>query len=1089
MDDIRLLFSHVDRLLPSSNFSDPNLSARLNECIEAYLKESADASLRSDVDGAVVDEAFYLCCMHFLYASEDIYNRKINNNISEVPLFSVPQEEKLSKCIEFVVGLGIYPLLDAGVSFPLSMRVESYGNFLCSERKSDEKRFEKLMKIIKCLLCLQRSKSFQLQRLISSTSFLGDLIASLFQSAYGMDLYIKNNNFTSEKISSLMACACESRKILWKLLLDLPRHIAMKELMILQGGSSSNNKLLEILQLKNTLMDSENDSGAISLFFYDTAIKTVHELCQKFPDLGKNLLLWPLIGSLREFCQIPSDIPKEKLITNTELSPFDLTVKRQLASQDELARLLEYLKHLLDCPEPSSVIVQEICKLSRPLFLLLAQTIEDEKEANDESGSCYTSLKEFLIQMLINLLSCSSISRLNRLSLIRSWFNLPLPSLEFMPLELRNELSSSSNPVVDLLSAYTCHENMMFKSLPKVHFVESFSSSQTVTDVDSNKPASIYVPYTCVLMNHSMHTINGIQNLSSCIDCLIVLLCRMSPTPPATAVCDDDVDEEHVSCHLRHLISEKENETSRQQSEITTHVDLFLSLITDIHFTSQAIFESLNKVNISQDEKCSITETGTVCALLASAMLESLDDLIWPQDVNQACNLFQALFSRFVSLLQHVDNHEYVEFLHEMLSQLLGILAFYANKLGPVADNGKANARDEFASLLPVLNQLERVIEPMTNRMGTSTLNLLQCIKVTLATRGAIPCNNLSSTDDCINNSIVPEKYDSKEIKLVNRQSKQPCKLIEEVITSNNENVEQPVNNQPIDPSLQKIFEELRDPLIPVQGHALIMLSRLLESKDSCITGHEQLIFEVLTNYLSHTDSYIYLNAIRCLSAMGRILTDKVLNLLLNQFCKSIHHSTQTTTTDTTTANKQINIYTNDDHNIEYKLKLTESVMRILSNLGDMAPKYRTEVFNTFVIGCKSSDELIRAACLSNIAELVRLLKYAIHPIIYEIFTLIEIHLCQDTSHIVRKAAAYLARSIFVCGNDENARIPSWIPEDILRDLNRLLSTRRSIEKDASVQEQIEAALAQLDLCTRNTVFLKPDSPSTLVKQIRILNP
>ncbi|VDQ06356.1 unnamed protein product [Trichobilharzia regenti] len=223
------------------------------------------------------------------------------------------------------------------------------------------------------------------------------------------------------------------------------------------------------------------------------------------------------------------------------------------------------------------------------------------------------------------------------------------------------------------------------------------------------------------------------------------------------------------------------------------------------------------------------------------------------------------------------------------------------------------------------------------------------------------------------------------EIKPANSQSKQPCKLIEEVTTSNNENVEQPVNNQPIDPALQKIFEELRDPLIPVQGHALIMLSRLLESKDSCITGHEQLIFEVLTNYLSHTDSYIYLSAIRCLSAMGRILTDKVLNLLLNQFCKSIHHSTQTTTTNTTTANKPINTFTNDDHNIEYKLKLTESVMRILSNLGDMAPKYRTEVFNTFVIGCKSSDELIRAACLSNIAELVRLLKYAIHPVIYEL--------------------------------------------------------------------------------------------------------
>lgn len=84
---------------------------------------------------------------------------------------------------------------------------------------------------------MRESKSFQLQRLVSSTSFLGDLIASLFQSAFGMDSYLRSNDFTSERVSSLMAYIRESRKILWKLLLELPRHIAMKELMILQGGT------------------------------------------------------------------------------------------------------------------------------------------------------------------------------------------------------------------------------------------------------------------------------------------------------------------------------------------------------------------------------------------------------------------------------------------------------------------------------------------------------------------------------------------------------------------------------------------------------------------------------------------------------------------------------------------------------------------------------------------------------------------------------------------------------------------------------------------------------------------------------------
>ncbi|VDO50885.1 unnamed protein product [Schistosoma margrebowiei] len=488
----------------------------------------------------------------------------------------------------------------------------------------------------------------------------------------------------------------------------------------------------------------------------------------------------------------------------------------------------------------------------------------------------------------------------------------------------------------------------------------------------------------------------------------------------------------------------------------------------------------MNEALIPQNEK-DIIEIGTVSSLITSAMIESLDDLIWPQDINQACNLFEALFHRFCCLLQHAENHEHVEFLYQMLSQLLGILAFYANKLGSTRDNEIITARDEFSRLLPILNKLELVINSISHSMGNSTLNLLKCIKVTLATRGAIPCHDSFSTTSV--NNLYFTKCNFDNVKAETHQSECPRKIIEEVTVSNPQDVQQSACNQLEDPTLKKIFEELHDPLIPVQGHALIVLSRLLESRDSCIWGHEQLIFEVLTKYLSHTDSYIYLNAIRCLSAMGCILTDKVLNLLLNQFTKSV----QTTNKPANSIGTIVTI-TTGDYDIEYKLKLAESIMRVLSNLGEMAPKYRTEVFNSFVMGSKSSEELIRAACLSNIAELVRLLKYSVQPIIYEIFLLIEFHLSQDVSIVVRKASAYLARSLFL-PETSTTELPPWIPSDVIRDLHRLLSTRRIIEKDSSVQEQIESALAQIDLCTRNTVFLKPDSPSNLVKQIHILNP
>ncbi|KAH9592081.1 transmembrane and coiled-coil domains-containing protein 7 [Schistosoma haematobium] len=1192
MDKLRLLFSQLTSLLPSSDFSDPDPCIRLREGVEAYVQKSNDENLLFDLNGTEVHEAFYLCCLNFLHACNDLYESNAANDSADIPIFSVFQEKKLSSCLQFVVAYGVYPLLETGVSLPLSMRLENYEKFICPRKEKDEERIEKLMKIIKCLLSLRQSKSFQLQRLVSTTSFLGDLIASLFQSAFGMDSYLRSNDFTSERVSSLMAYIRESRKILWKLLLELPRHIAMKELMILQGGTqirvkgavqlpkapiwlrkscgrllsrllvhpvvinntnveksgnahnlgvrslllaslslcpgilpstgpitsidpriqpkmistlanilttipeflhnssddltsrSSYEKyfslvsvqLLEIINAKiNTTPNTQTDSLAVAHFFYNVAIKSVHDLCQKSSEIngnddniGKKLLLWPLIGLLRKFCQISSVVSEKELVKDNSLA-FDFTTKCQLASHHDLARLLEIIKDLLDCPEPSQIVITELCKLSRPLFILFAQTIEDEDNVNDSES--FTSLKECLIWILNRLLSSDLNSRFNRLSLIRSWFNLPAPSLKFMPSELQHDVSIMSS-TTDWLSAYSCQENLMFRLLSKVQPMES--SSTSLDEITMRKHNSVYVPYTCVIINEKLPTVNGIQNFSSSIKSLVTLLFFMSPSS-----FQNNSSNKQVGHHLHILIDEKQSEKN-QINEITTHADLFLSLLTDLHYTFQAIFESMNEALIPQNEK-DIIEIGTVSSLITSAMIESLDDLIWPQDINQACNLFEALFHRFCCLLQHAENHEHVEFLYQMLSQLLGILAFYANKLGSTRDNEIITARDEFSRLLPILNKLELVINSISHSMGNSTLNLLKCIKVTLATRGAIPCHDSFSTTSV--NNLYFTKCNFDKAKAETHQSECPQKIIEEVTISNPQNVQQSVCSQLEDPTLKKIFEELHDPLIPVQGHALIVLSRLLESRDSCIWGHEKLIFEVLTKYLSHTDSYIYLNAIRCLSAMGCMLTDKVLNLLLNQFTKCMQTTNKPANPIGTTVTS-----TAGDYDIEYKLKLAESIMRVLSNLGEMAPKYRTEVFNSFVMGSKSSEELIRAACLSNIAELVRLLKYSVQPIIYEILLLIEFHLSQDVSNVVRKASAYLARSLFL-PETSTTELPPWIPCDVIRDLHRLLSTRRIIEKDTSVQEQIESALAQIDLCTRNTVFLKPDSSSNLVKQIHILNP
>lgn len=148
MDKLRLLFSQLTSLLPSSDFSDPDPCIRLREGVEAYVQKSNDENLLFDLNGTEVHEAFYLCCLNFLHACNDLYESNAANNSADTPIFSVFQEKQLSSCLQFVVAYGVYPLLETGVSLPLSMRLENYEKFICPRKEKNEERIEKLMKVI-----------------------------------------------------------------------------------------------------------------------------------------------------------------------------------------------------------------------------------------------------------------------------------------------------------------------------------------------------------------------------------------------------------------------------------------------------------------------------------------------------------------------------------------------------------------------------------------------------------------------------------------------------------------------------------------------------------------------------------------------------------------------------------------------------------------------------------------------------------------------------------------------------------------------------------------------------------------------------
>lgn len=97
---------------------------------------------------------------------------------------------------------------------------------------------------------------------------------------------------------------------------------------------------------------------------------------------------------------------------------------------------------------------------------------------------------------------------------------------------------------------------------------------------------------------------------------------------------------------------------------------------------------------------------------------------------------------------------------------------------------------------------------------------------------------------------------------------------------------------------------------------------------------------------------------------MGDIFPDTVLNVLCEEY------------SDFSKKNLE-------DGN-ELRMKLGEVLIKVTKILGEIAPKYKSLLLNTFLVGTKDEDHLIRASSLSNLGEICKVLGYKLGTIVTE---------------------------------------------------------------------------------------------------------
>lgn len=251
-----------------------------------------------------------------------------------------------------------------------------------------------------------------------------------------------------------------------------------------------------------------------------------------------------------------------------------------------------------------------------------------------------------------------------------------------------------------------------------------------------------------------------------------------------------------------------------------------------------------------------------------------------------------------------------------------------------------------------------------------------------------------------------------------------------------------------------QLWCELHDAMAPIRGHAFIQLRRLLQEGDAETWQHCDQLLESCHSGIQDEDSYVYLSAIQALAVLVEKDLDRRLPWLAEQLALG-------------------------QLSVEARLNLGEVLLRVTKNFGELAPKYRDLLVNSFLAAAKHSDPVVRSSAVSNLGELCGKLGYSFGPVVHEILSCLR-GLIRDPADIVSRAAVMALGCIIKGMGRQIFQVMPHEVKDVYRDLKHLYATT----SDSVTRVQAQVAIEELSSATQELLR----SQLRMEKRIQILD-
>ncbi|KAG7173508.1 Transport and Golgi organization 6-like [Homarus americanus] len=243
--------------------------------------------------------------------------------------------------------------------------------------------------------------------------------------------------------------------------------------------------------------------------------------------------------------------------------------------------------------------------------------------------------------------------------------------------------------------------------------------------------------------------------------------------------------------------------------------------------------------------------------------------------------------------------------------------------------------------------------------------------------------------------------------------------------------------------SYKQAMEDLFSPLLPIRGHALLDLGKLIGKRDEETMTHKEHLLSIFQHNLKEEDSYLYLMAVEGLAVLCDAFPDKVVEILCQEFSVG-------------------------NRSVEDRTKLAEALTRATRRLGPLLPHYKNHFINAFLTGVRDKEAIVRAASLSGLGDVCKVLRLSLGPIVHEVFGVLYDVVKNEDAVEVRRAAV-LVVTLLLQGLGHDA---FTVLQEVIRDLYRVLRLIHATDPDDVVRLHAQLAMGEIDTITRQ--FLLP---------------